>query len=583
MDYDAIVEVYDKLEKTTKRLEKTWIISRFLKSVRPESLAEVILLLQGTVFPSYDERKLGVADRLVIKAINVTTGLGANEIESQWKRLGDLGEVAKTLTARKHQRTLFSQKLTVKKVCSNLTKLAGFEGKGTVDQKIKLIAELISSANPDEAKYIIRTIMEELRIGVAAGVLRDAIVWAHFGDESKISYDEKTKEINIGDREAYNKYVLAVQEAYDVCNDFAAVANAANSGVNGLKKIGMTAGVPIKVMLALKAEDAKDSLERVGVPAELEYKYDGFRMQIHKHENKIQIYTRRLEDVTTQFPEVVGYVRKLVKGSSFILDSEAVGFDAKTRKYLPFQNISQRIKRKYGIDEMQKKLPVEVNIFDIVYYEGKNLVNEPFEERRKLIEKIVTEEQMRLVLAKKKVAHNLKEVEAFFKEAVDKGNEGIMIKNLRAPYKPGARVGYMLKLKPTIDTLDLVVVGAEWGEGKRAKWLSSFTIACINDEGKFLEVGKVSTGLKEKREEGVSFDEMTEVMKPLITKEKGKEVSVRPKIVVSVMYSEIQKSPTYQSGYALRFPRFIAIRYDRGKDDVATLDTIEELYHQQKR
>jgi DNA ligase-1 len=280
---------------------------------------------------------------------------------------------------------------------------------------------------------------------------------------------------------------------------------------------------------------------------------------------------------------VVGYVKKLVKGSSFILDSEAVGFDAKTRKYLPFQNISQRIKRKYGIDEMQKKLPVEVNIFDIVYYEGKNLVNEPFEERRKLIEKIVTEDQMKLVLAKKKVAHNLKEVEAFFKEAVDKGNEGIMIKNFKAPYKPGSRVGYMLKLKPTIDTLDLVVVGAEWGEGKRAKWLSSFTIACTNDEGKFLEVGKVSTGLKEKKEEGVSFDEMTEVMKPLITKEKGKEVSVRPKIVVSVMYSEIQKSPTYQSGYALRFPRFIAIRYDRGKDDVATLDMIQELYDKQKR
>jgi DNA ligase-1 len=581
MDYSVLVQVYERLEATTKRLEKTRIVAEFLKGVTPESLPHVILLLQGTVLPSHDERKLGVADRLVMKSIAVTSGMSADEIEQQWKRLGDLGEVARELAGKKRQRTLFSQKLTVKKVFSNLTRLTEFEGAGTVDQKVKLIAELLSSAEPVEAKYIVRTIMEELRVGVASGVLRDAIVWANFGEESKISYEKK--DLKIGDREAYNRCAIVVQEAFDVCNDFATVAIAANEGLEALKKIGMKVGVPIKVMLALKAENAKEGLETVGTPAELEYKYDGFRMQIHKWDNQLKIFTRRLEDVTAQFPEVVGFVKKLVKGSSYIIDSEAVGYDARTKKYLPFQNISQRIKRKYDIDELSQKLPVELNIFDIVYYEGKNLIYQPFEERRKLIEKIVTEEPWKLVLAKKKVAKNAREVEAFFKEALEKGMEGLMLKSLKARYKPGARVGYMLKLKPTIDALDLVVVGAEWGEGKRSSWLSSYTIACIDEEGKFLEMGKVSTGLKEKSEEGVSFEEMTEVLKPLIVKEKGREATVKPKIVVSVAYSEIQKSPSYSSGFALRFPRFVAIRYDRGKDDVATLDMIEDLYHGQRK
>jgi DNA ligase-1 len=583
MDYDAIVSVYERLEHTAKRLEKTWIISEFLKGVREDDLSDVVLLLQGTVFPSYDERKLGVADRIVIKSLTVATGISTSIIENHWKKLGDLGEVAKLLIGKKHQTTLFSQKLTVKKVFSNLTRLSGFGGKGTVDQKVKLIAELASSASPEEAKYIVRTIMEELRIGVAAGILRDAIAWQNFGRESKISFDASTKEIVIGDRDAYSRYVLAVQEAYDVCNDFGVVASSARSGISALKKIGLTVGVPIKVMLALKALDAADGLGRVGTPACLEFKYDGFRMQIHKSNNKIWIFTRRLEDVTAQFPEVVSYVKRMVDGSSFIIDSEAVGFDSRTGRYMPFQGISQRIRRKYDIDELSRKLPVELNIFDIVYYDGKSLLKMPFEERRDLLEKIVAEEPLKLVLAKNIVANSVEDVEQFFSLALEKGNEGIMIKNLRAPYKPGARVGYMLKLKPNLDTIDLVVVAAEWGEGKRSNWLSSFTVACIDDDGKLLEVGKVSTGLKEKREEGVSFDEMTEVLKPLVVREHGKEVIVKPVLVVAVAYSEIQKSPTYSSGYALRFPRFVSIRYDRGKDDIALLDFIQELFSQQKR
>ena len=272
-----------------------------------------------------------------------------------------------------------------------------------------------------------------------------------------------------------------------------------------------------------------------------------------------------------------------MKGKSFIIDSEAVGYDKKTGKYLPFQNVSQRIKRKYEIERMSSDFPIELNVFDIIYYEGKNLVNEEFEKRRKLLEKIVHQAPKKIVLSKSKLTSDKKDVEKFFREAVNAGNEGLMFKALNAPYKPGARVGYMIKFKALMETLDMVITGAEWGEGKRAKWLSSYVISCVDEDNNFAEVGKASTGLKEKEEEGLSFMEMTKLLKPLIISEKGKEVKIKPKIVIEVGYEEIQKSPTYASGFALRFPRVIQIREDKGPQDASALDYIKKLYAGQKK
>lgn len=573
MEYSRLVEVYEQLEATSKRLEKTGIIAEFLR--KASDVQSMMLLLQGKVFSSHDERKIGVAAKLVVKAIAFATGARSSEVEKKWKSLGDLGETAKEIVAGKRQETLFKHELTVKKVSQNLTKLSLQEGKGSVEQKINVIAELLTSAKPAEAKYIVRTILEELRVGVADGVIRDAIAWAYFGEK----FSEKGE---ITNRDSYNRHVAFVQEAYDMCNDFAKVAQAAREGLDALKKIGMTVGVPIKVMLAQKVSSIKEGFEKVGVPAAIEYKYDGFRMQIHK-KDRIQIFTRRLEEVTDQFPEVATYVKQNVSGDSFIIDSEAVGYDAKSKKYLPFQSISQRIKRKYDIQELSTKMPVELNIFDIVHFNGKSLVSEKFIERRKQLEKHVREEPFKIMLAKHMLAGTEEEAAKFFEESLAKGNEGIMFKTLDAPYKPGARVGYMCKLKPTTNVIDAVVVKAEWGEGKRSSWLSSYTIACRDEDGKLLEIGKVSTGLKEKPSEGESFAEMTELLKPLIVSEKGKEARVKPRIIISVSYEEIQKSPTYNSGYAMRFPRFIAIRHERGSDDIITLEEMEELYSQQKK
>ncbi len=582
MEYIKLVKIYEELEKTTKRLEKTYIISEFLKTTNVDDLPVITLLLQGKLFPNWDENKIGVASRLILKAINTATGISTPKIEQEWKKTGDLGIVAENLVKQKKQSTLISHDLSVKKVFENLRKLATLEGVGTVDKKIKLIAELLTSAKPIEAKYITRTILEELRVGVGEGSLRDAIVWAFFGDRIGLKYLSENK-IEIKSREEYNNYINAVQRAYDLTNDFSPVAESAKKGsLKGLEEMSISVFRPLKVMLALKVKDIEEGFERCGKPLDAEFKLDGFRIQAHKKDNKIKLFTRRLEEVTTQFPEVVEYIKKNVKGNSFIIDSEAAGFDPKTGKYLPFQKISQRIRRKYNIPEMAKQFPVELNVFDILYYNGKNLIKQDFKKRRELIEKIVSNKKRKIVVVKNLITSNAKEIEKFYKESINEGNEGVMLKNLSAPYKPGARVNYMVKLKPVMETLDLVIVGAQWGEGKRANWLSSFVLACRH-HGDFFEIGKMGTGIKEKEEEGTSFKQLTDELKPLIISEKGKTVKIKPKIVVEVTYEEIQKSPNYSSGYALRFPRLKGLRPDRKASEASTLDMVKDFYHGQKK
>jgi DNA ligase-1 len=338
-------------------------------------------------------------------------------------------------------------------------------------------------------------------------------------------------------------------------------------------------------MLALKAESLEDGFERVGKPAAFEYKYDGFRMLINKDEKgDIRVFTRRLDEVTRQFPEVKEYVKKFVNAKTFIIDSEAVGYDKKTKKYLPFQSISQRIKRKYDIERTAEEFPIEVNAFDLLYLNGDSLISEPFEKRSQKLRKIIKDEKRKFVSAKQIITSDIKDAEKFFEKALEEGEEGVMIKNLQSPYKPGARVGYMLKLKPVANEFDLVITGAEYGTGKRAGWLTSFDIACIDPQtNDLLEIGKVSTGVKEKSEEGTSYDDMTKLLKPLIIGEKDKNVKVKPKIIITVIYQEIQKSPSYSSGYALRFPRFTALRTDRDISDIATINEVEKEVKKAKR
>ena len=584
MKYRELVEVYQKLEGTTKRLEKTAYISKLLKKTPEQDIQKIVLLLQGRIYPKWSEQETGVSSRLVLKALNIAAGIPVNEIEEQWKNTGDLGIVAEKITAVKTQSTLFTTDLTVKKVLENLKKLSETEGIGAVDRKVKLIAELLTSATPLEARYITRTILEEMRLGVGEGSVRDAICWAFFGDELELKYNQQENklEINEEQRQIYNHYVDAVQEAYDITNDFSKTALLARQGLASLKNTTLETGRPLKAMLYQKAKDMQEAFERVGSPAAFEYKYDGFRLQLHRNKDKIMLFTRRLENVTKQFPDVVEVIRENIKSDNYILDSEIIGIDPQTKKWLAFQNISQRIKRKYDIHQMAKSIPVMVNVFDAMQINNQNLLKIPFKERRQAIQKIITEVPEKLSPARQIITDSAEKAQEFYEQALKMGNEGIMAKNLNAPYKPGSRVGYGIKIKPVMETLDLVIIGAEWGQGKRANWLSSFTIACIDANGNFVEIGKVGTGIKEKEQEGVTFEQLTNLLKPLITSEKGKEITVKPSIVIEINYEEIQKSPTYASGYALRFPRLISIRNDRSPEDIAALEQIEELYFSQR-
>jgi len=569
MLYKKLAELYESLGSTTKRLEKIDTLSKFLEHLSTED-REVIYLLEGNIYPEYDERRIGISNQLAIKAISKATGTNSKKVIQEWKKLGDLGEVAKRLTSEKKQRTLASHTLTTKKVLENLRKLHELEGKGTIDKKLSLITELLTSAEPVEALYLTRTLIGDLRIGTQESTIRESFAKAFFE--------------NVED--APDK----IQEAIDKSNDTAEVFDYCKKrDIKELKRISMQIGKPIKAMLAQKVSTIEEGFKALGTPCAIEYKYDGFRMIIHKKNSEIKLFTRSLENVTKQFPEVVEYIKQFVKGDSLILDSEAVGYDKKTKKYTSFQHISQRIRRKYHIEKLQKELPVEVNVFDILYYNGKTLLEEPFEKRAKLVRQIVINKPYKIISAKQIITSDENKAKEFYKEALRNNQEGVMMKNLKAPYKPGRRVGNMLKMKPEEKDLDLVITGAEYGKGKRSGWFSSFIISCKGkNSGEYLEIGKVGTGIVEKEESKednakVSFSELTEKIKPLIEKEGKDRVYIKPKIIVAITYQEIQKSPNYNSGWALRFPRITTLRPDRGLHDIASLDDIEKDFKNQKR
>ncbi|MBI2507342.1 ATP-dependent DNA ligase [Candidatus Woesearchaeota archaeon] len=554
MKYKQLVEIYDKLEATTKRLEKVEIISDFLKKIKKDELKEIIYMIEGRIFPEWDKRKIGFSNRLMIKALSVGCGENTKKIEELFRKKGDLGLVAEEIIARRKQSILSSRDLDSSKVLENIRKLAEFEGKGAVDRKIRLITELLSNANGREAKYLVKTVLENLRIGVSSGVIRDSIA--------------KAFELNVNE----------IENVADLSGDYGEVAELASE--KKLEGVALKAGKPVKCMLALLASSIEECFEALGEKVQFENKIDGFRLQCHFDGNKIKLFTRRMENVTEQFPDVAGFLRKHVKGENYILDGEAVGYDKKSGKYLPFQTISQRIKRKYNINEIAEKFPIELDLFDVIYYNKKNLMDASLEERRKLLEKIVKEKKKEVVLTEKIVTDDKKKAQEYFNKILKEGFEGVMAKNLESRYKPGRYVGGWMKLKSILEPLDLVIVKAEYGEGKRAGWLTSYTVAC-NDNGRLLEIGKVSTGVKEKTE-GLTYKEMTKLLKPLIESQKGKEVEVKPKIIIEVGYEEIQNSPTYSSGLALRFPKVLRLREDKPVSEISTLNLAKKIYNSQK-
>jgi len=563
MDYSKLVDVYEYLEKTPGRLKKTEAIAEILKKTDSENLPMIALLLQGRVFPSWSEKEIGIASKMAAKIISVSTGFSMQQVSNRFRKSGDFGLVAEDFVEKRRQRTLFKKHLTVEAVFENLQKLASVEGKGSQERKFRLVSELIASAKPKEAKYIIRTTIGDLRIGVAHGVMRDAIAKAFLS--------------NVDSKEV----VKAVEWAWFLRPDYGEIASIAKSkGLPGLKKVKLKIGKPYHVLLAERSKGLEDALGKFDRSA-LEYKYDGARLVIQKKDSDIWLYTRRLENVTKQFPDVVKLAKSCIRAKNCIVEGEMLAIDKKTGKPMPFQMLSQRIRRKYDIENVLKEIPVEVNLFEVVYLNGKVLFDQPLEKRRQTLEKIIKPVGGKFQLAKQLVTKDLKKAKKFYQEALKAGQEGLIIKNLDAKYQPGRRVGYWLKVKPVMENLDLVIIGATWGTGKRAGWFGSFVLGCRSGDN-FVECGMIGTGIKEKAEEGVNFKELTKLLKPHIQSREGNNVKIKPDVIIEVAYEEIQKSPNYTSGFALRFPRVIQLRTDKRLDEVDDTKRIKRLYEQQR-
>lgn len=582
MQYAQVAQVFENLSSTNSRLEKTAILALFLQEIPTSEMHKITLLLQGRVFPEWDSRKVGLAGKLVLKAVSLATGHSMSEVEQKLKKTGDIGDTVEQLVQTKRQQTLFSQDLSVGDVFSSLQQIATFEGNKSQDFKLSELNKLLTSAKPLEAKFIVRTVLEDLRVGIAIGTLRDSIYYAFFCSE--FSYNKETNTLeHITFVEEGTQTKELIKRALDLTADPGEVIIHIKEG-KSLVDFHLIFGTPCKVMLARKEKTFAEAFARTHLPARVEYKYDGFRLQMHKIGNTIKLFTRRLEEVTTQFPDIVEALQSQITAENVILDGEAVGYNPQTLKYEAFQHISKRIRRKYQIEELVKELPVEVNIFDIIKLEEEEFLDTPFSKRLEILQSIVTEKELVVRLAKGILVDNEAQAQKFYEEALASGNEGVMIKDLAGTYEPGGRVSAWIKMKPTMDDLDLVIVEAEWGSGKRSEWMTSFTLACINDEGELLEIGKVGTGLKEiedNDEDNLSFPKVTELLKPLIISTEGKFVKVKPEVVVSIAYEEIQKSPSYSSGYALRFPRVLTLRPDRALHDIASHDDITEMYLEQ--
>tara|TARA_B100002003_G_scaffold251926_1_gene298998 strand:+ start:4878 stop:6551 length:1674 start_codon:yes stop_codon:yes gene_type:complete len=554
MDYSELVEVYCNLESNPSRLEKTRIIAELLTKTPRKDLGIVPILIMGRIFPDGSPQELGVGTGILYETILFATGMNEGKFNKLIKEEGDVGEATKKSFILKKQTVLSTEILTIRKVSDNFEKIARISGKRAQSRKIKLLSELLSNATPLEAKYLIRTILGELRAGVAEGIVKDAIA------------------------KSFDIVPSVVERAYMITNDLGKVAIIAmEEGEKGLKQLNVVVGVPLKAMLAQICPSIEDGLKGIN-KAILEIKYDGARIQIHKKGDKIKIYSRRLEDVTRALPDIVELTKKAVTSRDAIIEGEAVAVDSITHKPKAFQDLLRRFRRKYSVKKMTEEIPFETYVFDILFVDGETLIDFPFEERRRLLETIINPISKKFEIANQLITKDPFEAESFYQNALEVGHEGVMIKNKDAPYIPGKRVGTMYKIKPIMETLDLVVTGAKWGTGKRTGWMSSYMLATKDSKsGQFLSIGRVGTGVTDQQ-----LEEFTLKLKPLIVGEEGIIVKIKPEFVVEVAFQEIQKSTKYNSGYALRFPRVVRARYDKSQLDADDMAKVSSLYKLQK-
>lgn len=580
MLYSEIADAYEKIEATTKRLEMTDLLVDLLKKTPKEIIDKVVYLTQGKIYPDFIKLEIGVAERLAIKALARASGRRESEIEEDMKKSGDIGETAQKFIAQKRQITFFQQPLTVQRVYETFDKMARASGSGAVDTKISLLAGLLADATPKEAKYIMRTVTGNLRLGIADMTVLDALAIAYGGGK-------EAREL--------------IERAYNISSDLGRVAKVlAEKGLSGIKKFQVVVGEPIRPMLAERLSSPEEILEKLGGKCIAEYKYDGERIQAHKKGDEITLYSRRLEDISDQYPDAIELLKQHVLAKEAILEAECVAIDPDTGEMRPFQELMHR-RRKYGIEKAMEEYPVSLFMFDALYVDGKDLTLEPYPVRRKTLESVVKEGE-RVKIAKHIITDNVKELESFFLEAIEEGCEGLMCKSIAedSVYQAGARGWLWIKYKrdyksEMTDTVDLVIVGAFHGRGKRAGTYGALLLAAYNpDNDTFETVTKCGTGFTDE-----DLAKLPEMMKKHVIQHKHPRVNsmieadvwFEPKVVIEVLGAEITLSPIHTcamdairkgSGLAIRFPRFTGnYRLDKAAEDATTISEIIEMYQKQ--
>jgi DNA ligase-1 len=542
-----LAQLGEQLEATSKRTALAALLADFLRGLAPQEIPPATRLIIGQVFPEWDGRALNVSWKAVMGVVNGLTGATASARDEAFAQAVDGGEAVRLLLERSGRRPA-KPPLGILEVYRTFEEIAETSGRGSVTRKEALLRGLFERATPVEAKYLTKVISQEMRHGVSEGILLDGIAKAA-GVKARL-----------------------VGRANQLWGDVGEVARVAlTDGEAALKKAGVRLFRPLKPMLAQTAEEMSEAFERYGGQVALEYKLDGARVQIHRRGGEVRFYSRNLAEVTASLPDVAAEVRAGLAAQEAVLDGEAIAVDAQGRP-LPFQHLMRRFRRKHAVDATVEEVPVQLYLFDALYLDGESLLDAPNRERWAALERAAG----RLSLVRRLLPADIGAAQAFAESAHRAGHEGVMAKELGSAYTPGVRGKSWLKLKHVV-SLDLVVVAADWGYGRRHGWLSNYHLAALDQpSGEYRVVGKTFKGLTD-----AEFQDMTRRLLALERSRDRGTVFVRPQVVVEVLFNEIQESSQYPPGLALRFARIARIRDDKNPAEADTLQTLRLLYEQQ--
>ena len=580
MKFSIISDAFQKMEVTSKRLELTDILVGLIKEIPEDVISKAVYLIQGKLRPNFEGVELGIAEKLVMKAMSKSSGIPLKKIEEDYNKGGDLGQTAENILKQKIQTTFSSETITLERVYETLLKIANLEGKGSQEMKIRYVSSILNDATPQEAKFILKILLGTLRLGIAENTVMDALAIAFTGEKE-------------------NREVI--ENAYNVSSDLGKVAQVVSTGgIEQIRKFQIQLFNPIRPMLADRIKSGEDTVKKFQNDFAAEYKLDGERAQIHKQKDTIMIFSRSLENITSYYPDIVEKISKLIISDDVILEAEVVAMNTNSGDLLPFQELMHR-RRKYEIDEAVTKYPITVNFFDVLFSNGKNCMEMEYIERRKLLEKIIKEDDFARLIPMS-IINNEEQILEVLENSINSGCEGLMIKHLNSTYRAGIRGSNWLKLKREYqndlgDSLDLVVIGAFFGKGRRTGKYGTLLLATYNDEEDvFPSICKVGTGFSDE-----SLDQLYQILSPKVTLKKNPRIIsdmaadmwFEPELVIEIVASEITQSPIHKTasdkikentGLALRFPKFTGkIRTEKNAEDASTDEEIIALYKVQKK